>query len=193
MTNTPRFLDAEKMKKFLRETQQKFAMHFEQDNYTGATDALAAVDAEITSGRLDALSPPPAPHVMGTDEQKALKQALRDGAKDVTDVVGGVYERLFNSERVALWDAINKYTVACRGKPDKYVYGNTTRMDAVSEVERICQQMPTTRSQTSFEETREYDCVVSDIKAQGHTDHCAKRIVYGDGCCECKDRSPREP
>lgn len=33
--------------------------------------------------------------------------------------------------------------------------------------------------------TEEYDCVVSDIKSQGHTDHCAKRIVYGDGQCEC--------
>lgn len=40
----------------------------------------------------------------------------------------------------------------------------------------------------AFEDQRttEYDCVVSDIKAQGHTDRCAKRIVYGDGCCECK-------
>lgn len=40
-----------------------------------------------------------------------------------------------SKEQVALWDAINKYVVTCRGNPSLYVYGNTARMTAVSEVE----------------------------------------------------------
>ena len=38
-------------------------------------------------------------------------------------------------DRVALWDAINEYVVACGGDPSKHVYGNTRRMDAVCRVE----------------------------------------------------------
>lgn len=40
-------------------------------------------------------------------------------------------------ERVALWEAINRYVVACHGDPSKHVYGNTARMNAVVEIERI--------------------------------------------------------
>lgn len=39
-------------------------------------------------------------------------------------------------QKRALWDAINKYVVACGGDPGKRVYGNVTRMEAVVEVER---------------------------------------------------------
>lgn len=39
--------------------------------------------------------------------------------------------------RVALWDAINRYVVACGGDPLRHVYGNTARQKAVAEVERI--------------------------------------------------------
>lgn len=28
---------------------------------------------------------------------------------------------------------------------------------------------------------------ISDLIEQGHHPHCAKRIVYGDGECECKE------
>lgn len=41
-----------------------------------------------------------------------------------------------DDDRVKLWDAINAYVVACGGDPSRHVYGNTPRMDAVSEVER---------------------------------------------------------
>lgn len=41
------------------------------------------------------------------------------------------------ARRVALWDAINRYVVACGGDPSRHVYGNTARMKAVAEVERI--------------------------------------------------------
>lgn len=37
--------------------------------------------------------------------------------------------------RVKLWEAINLYVVACGGKPDNRVYGNTARQAAVSAVE----------------------------------------------------------
>lgn len=36
--------------------------------------------------------------------------------------------------QVPLWDAINRYVMACRGDPSKHVYGNTTRQKAVAEV-----------------------------------------------------------
>jgi hypothetical protein len=41
-----------------------------------------------------------------------------------------------DDDRVKLWDAINAYVVACGGDPSRHVYGNTPRMNAVSEVER---------------------------------------------------------
>jgi hypothetical protein len=37
--------------------------------------------------------------------------------------------------RVALWDEINKYVIACGGDPSKHVYGNVSRMNAVVDVE----------------------------------------------------------
>ena len=33
-----------------------------------------------------------------------------------------------------MWDAINRYVVACGGDPSKHVYGNTPRMRAVVDV-----------------------------------------------------------
>ena len=36
--------------------------------------------------------------------------------------------------QVPLWDAINRYVVACGGDPEKAVYGNTSRMKAVVDV-----------------------------------------------------------
>lgn len=38
-------------------------------------------------------------------------------------------------DRVALWDAIHRYVIACGGDPSKHVYGNTPRMQAVCDVE----------------------------------------------------------
>jgi hypothetical protein len=39
--------------------------------------------------------------------------------------------------QVPLWDAINRYVVACGGDPAKHVYGNTARMNAVVEVNGV--------------------------------------------------------
>ena len=39
--------------------------------------------------------------------------------------------------RVKLWDAVNRYVVACGGDPSKHAYGNVPRMNAVGDVERI--------------------------------------------------------
>jgi hypothetical protein len=36
--------------------------------------------------------------------------------------------------QVPLWDAINRYVVACGGDPGKHVYGNTSRATAVADV-----------------------------------------------------------
>lgn len=36
-----------------------------------------------------------------------------------------------------LWDAINRYAVACGGDPGSHVYGNTARMQAVADVGKI--------------------------------------------------------
>lgn len=38
---------------------------------------------------------------------------------------------------VDLWDAINRYVVACGGDPSSHVHGNTARMQAVAEVGSI--------------------------------------------------------
>jgi len=39
-------------------------------------------------------------------------------------------------DRLALWDAINSYVIACGGDPAEHVYGNAPRMDAVCLVEK---------------------------------------------------------
>lgn len=38
---------------------------------------------------------------------------------------------------IALWDAINRYVVACGGDPAVAVHGNTARMQAVADVGSI--------------------------------------------------------
>ena len=42
-----------------------------------------------------------------------------------------------NEQRVRLWDEINRYVQTCGGDPSKRVYGNTRRMTAVAEIEKI--------------------------------------------------------
>jgi hypothetical protein len=85
------------------------------------SSAWLCILTEINSGRLDA-------------QPAEVNAPVDDGL---------IYSRIFDEDRLALWDAINEYTVACRGQPDRFVYGNTTRMNAVSKVEQICRRMLT--------------------------------------------------
>lgn len=39
--------------------------------------------------------------------------------------------------QVEMWDAINRYVVACGGDPAHHVHGNTARMTAVSDVNDV--------------------------------------------------------
>jgi len=39
--------------------------------------------------------------------------------------------------KIKLWEAIQKYVRACGGDPEKHVYGNTGRMDSVTEIEQL--------------------------------------------------------
>ena len=42
-----------------------------------------------------------------------------------------------------LWRLINDYAEACGGKPDKFVYGNTRRSDAVAKImELLSEELP---------------------------------------------------
>lgn len=52
-----------------------------------------------------------------------------------------------NEQRVALWDAINRYAQTCGGDPSKHVYGNTPRMDAVADVERVVRDVESEAAQ----------------------------------------------
>jgi hypothetical protein len=38
--------------------------------------------------------------------------------------------------RMQLWETINRYAIACGGRPDLNIEGNLQRMEAVVEVER---------------------------------------------------------
>src|SRR5271156_1014303 len=49
--------------------------------------------------------------------------------------------------QVPLWDAINRYVVACGGDPSKHVYGNTSRMKAVGDVNEIVREVESIRFQ----------------------------------------------
>lgn len=42
-----------------------------------------------------------------------------------------------HDQRNRLWDEINKYIMACGGRPDQYIYGNRARMKAVAAIEGI--------------------------------------------------------
>lgn len=57
--------------------------------------------------------------------------------------------------QVDLWDAINEYVVACGGRPDARVYGNSRRQLAVVEVERVVSDaLMSTRDEIDTERTR---------------------------------------
>lgn len=52
-------------------------------------------------------------------------------------------------DRVALWDAINRYVVTCCGDPSKHVYGNTPRQKAVVDVEAAIRVIEERRASTA--------------------------------------------
>lgn len=57
--------------------------------------------------------------------------------------------------RVALWDAINAYVVSCGGDPSRHVYGNTTRMRAVSDVESaVDEEVSASRNERALREVK---------------------------------------
>jgi len=56
---------------------------------------------------------------------------------DAGDRRGEGRRQVTADDRVKLWDAINRYVIACGGDPSKHVYGNTTRQRAVAEVEQV--------------------------------------------------------
>lgn len=39
--------------------------------------------------------------------------------------------------QIDLWNEVNKYAATCGGEPDKHVYGNLPRMQAVVAVEEV--------------------------------------------------------
>lgn len=45
-------------------------------------------------------------------------------------------------DKVALWEAINRYAETCGGDPGKHCYGNYERMQAVAEIERLVSGQP---------------------------------------------------
>jgi len=44
---------------------------------------------------------------------------------------------MLDNHKILLWKAIHKYVRACGGDPNKLVYGNRDRMNAVVKIERI--------------------------------------------------------
>ena len=64
------------------------------------------------------------------------------------------------TNRVALWNAINRYVISCRGDPAKYVYGNTTRAKAVVEVEKAIEELVGVEDEEERREKIEHDELV---------------------------------
>lgn len=46
-------------------------------------------------------------------------------------------EKAVADVQVPLWDAINRYATTCGGDPSQHVYGNTPRMTAVADTNRV--------------------------------------------------------
>ena len=46
-------------------------------------------------------------------------------------------EKAVADVQVSLWDAINRYATTCGGDPSQHVYGNTPRMTAVADTNRV--------------------------------------------------------
>ncbi len=61
--------------------------------------------------------------------------------------------------QVPLWDAINRYVVTCGGAPDKHVYGNTSRQNAVVEVCNVVREAERVAAEVAIanEEAKEVD------------------------------------
>jgi hypothetical protein len=64
------------------------------------------------------------------DETKGLRDQLAEMRAAAATAAESV-------DRVALWETIHAYVVACGGDPSEHVYGNTARMDAVARVESL--------------------------------------------------------
>jgi len=84
-----------------------------------------------------------------------------------------------------LWDAINRYAVACGGDPSKHVHGNTARQAAVTDVSRVIRDA--TRDAIESEGIELCRCLNCGCPPSSH----AQRTTYGvDGgpreCLECE-------
>lgn len=82
--------------------------------------------------------------------------------------------------RLGLWDAINAYTRACHGRPDKHVYGNGARQEAVVAVEGWVRKAVEAASlPTPAKESQ--DAEVTDLAA------------WANGIAEAQDRVDQSP
>lgn len=80
--------------------------------------------------------------------------------------------------RVALWDAINEYTKACRGNPSRHVYGNTIRELSVSAVERAVDAEVSTLTRERDEARQALDEREADM-------HARIRAAYDKTVADC--------
>ena|SRR5271166_1496380 len=94
-----------------------------------------------------------------------------------------------DEKKVALWDAINRYVVSCGGDPSKHVYGNTSRMRAVVDVEAaivlyVVSELPTEEA-TPGERAR-VDC--PSCRGRGHFSTNGKASSDGRDrkCLDCR-------
>lgn len=53
-----------------------------------------------------------------------------------------------------LWDAVADYVRACRGNPNKHVYGNTPRQEAVARIDNIIRPLVEERARLRAENAR---------------------------------------
>ena len=78
-------------------------------------------------------------------------------------------------KQFALWEAINRYASSCGGSPAKSVYGNTRRMDAIVDVERVVFGGPSERDALAakLEEVTREKSIILDGQAELRADLAA--------------------
>lgn len=78
-----------------------------------------------------------------------------------------------------LWDAINRYCVACGGSPATRVYGNTERQLAVVAVERVVCETTEDAVRKVADAARELLSVTGEIDDDGKFQACPQSSLTG--------------
>src|SRR5574343_1248412 len=81
--------------------------------------------------------------------------------------------------RIDLWDAINRYCVACGGSPATRLYGNVERQRAVVSIEKAVRETAEAAMRKVADAARELLSVTGEIDDDGAFQACPQASLTG--------------